>query len=526
MPIPLSGPYSSTVSSCAIWLYARRSHVSLGVDQGNGEKVYIRSPPNNNPVKDLTSDSVACNVNNVAVPKTLEVSGGDVITFEYSHNNRGDSVVAASHKGPVMVYVAPTSSNGKGAVWVKLHQEVYTNGQWASDKLIENGGHVSITVPNLAAGEYLFRPEIVTLHEADTAYNANPARGVQLYMECVQFKVVSSGSVSLPAGIDFKTSYTYADKGLVFNLYGSAATSYVAPGGAVSSIAGSNPGIGPVPAAGGNSTANSPTAGDQKTGDDPTSSYAPADGQKTGDDPAVNPTPAGDQGKTNKDPASSPDPKAPVNPAPADGQKKTDDDPASSYAPADDPAANPTPAGDQGKANEDPASPPDPQASVNPAPAGDQKKSGDDPAANPTPAGDQGKANEDPASSPNPQAPVNPAPAGDQKKTDDAPASSYAPADDPKKANDDPAANPTPAGEKTKTGGKMKTGDDPASSGDKKKTDNDPASRPDRNPTTQQTSSGTVAMYAQCGGRSHTGPTQCASGSACKAINEWYSQCV
>ncbi|KAJ1304057.1 hypothetical protein OPQ81_008465 [Rhizoctonia solani] len=221
-----------------------------GVDQGNGQNSYIRSPPNNNPVKDLSSDAVACNVNNRAVPKTLEVSAGDVITFEFAHDNRGDDIMDPSHKGPVMVYVAPTSSNGQGAVWVKIHQEVYTNGQWASDKLIQNRGHVSITVPNLKAGEYLFRPEIVTLHEADTAYNVNPARGVQLYMECIQFKVVSSGSVSLPAGIDFKKSYTYSDKGLVFNLYGADANTYVAPGGAVSSIAASNPGIGPVPAAG------------------------------------------------------------------------------------------------------------------------------------------------------------------------------------------------------------------------------------------------------------------------------------
>ncbi|KAG8757886.1 hypothetical protein FRC11_004199, partial [Ceratobasidium sp. 423] len=221
-----------------------------GVDQGNGKNTYIRSPPNNNPVKDLTSGAVACNVNNVAVPKTLEVSGGDVITFEFAHDNRGDDIMDPSHKGPVMVYVAPTSSNGQGAVWVKIHQEVYTNSQWASDKLIANKGHVSITVPNLKAGEYLFRPEIVTLHEADTAYNVNPARGVQLYMECIQFKVVSSGSVSLPAGVDFKKSYTYSDKGLVYNLYNEDPKTYVAPGGAVSSIAASNPGIGPVPAAG------------------------------------------------------------------------------------------------------------------------------------------------------------------------------------------------------------------------------------------------------------------------------------
>ncbi|CAE7114920.1 unnamed protein product [Rhizoctonia solani] len=221
-----------------------------GVDQGNGENVYIRSPPNNSPVKDLTSTDVACNVKNAAVPKTLEVSAGDVITFEWSHDNRNDDVIDGSHKGPALVYVAPTSSNGAGAVWNKIFQDVYTT-EWAVDTLKKNSGHVSVTVPNLEAGEYLFRPELVTLHEADTAYNVNPARGVQLYMECIQFKIVSEGGAKIPAGIDFKTSYTYSDKGLVFNLYNEDPKTYVAPGGELSSIAvAGQAGIGPVPTGG------------------------------------------------------------------------------------------------------------------------------------------------------------------------------------------------------------------------------------------------------------------------------------
>ncbi|KAF8597297.1 hypothetical protein BDV93DRAFT_527530 [Ceratobasidium sp. AG-I] len=221
-----------------------------GVDQGLGVGSYIRGPPDNSPVKDLTSSAVACNVNNAAVPKTLEVSAGDQITFEWSHDNRNDDIIDPSHKGPVQVYVAPTSSNGAGAVWVKLFSQAFTD-DWATNKLIANKGHITVTVPNLKAGEYLFRPEIVALHEADTAYNVNPARGVQLYMECVQFKVVSAGTVALPAGIDFAKSYTYADPGLVFDVYSKAGSSYVAPGGAVSSIAVAGQlGIGPVPAAG------------------------------------------------------------------------------------------------------------------------------------------------------------------------------------------------------------------------------------------------------------------------------------
>ncbi|KAF8597289.1 hypothetical protein BDV93DRAFT_405370, partial [Ceratobasidium sp. AG-I] len=239
------------VSATAAYAHSEVRAVFInGNDQGLGAGTYIRAPPSNSPVKDLTSSTVACNVANTAVPKTLEVSAGDVITFEWSHDNRNDDIIDPSHKGPVQVYVAPTSSNGAGAVWVKLFSEGFTS-DWATNKLIANKGHVSITVPDLTAGEYLFRPEIVALHEADAAFNVNSARGVQLYMECIQFKVVSSGSVALTGGIDFAKSYTYADPGLVFDVYSKPGSSYVAPGGAVSSLAVSGQlGIGPVPAAG------------------------------------------------------------------------------------------------------------------------------------------------------------------------------------------------------------------------------------------------------------------------------------
>ncbi|CAE6444696.1 unnamed protein product, partial [Rhizoctonia solani] len=202
-----------------------------GVDQGNGQNQYIRSPPSNYPVKDLNSNAVACNVNNRAVPKTLKVKAGDTVTFEWFHDFRDDEIIAASHKGPAVVYIAPTSSNGAGNVWVKLFQEGY-NGNWAVDKIIATHGQHSVKIPNIAAGQYLLRPELITLHEADTAYSSNPARGVQLYMSCIQIEVETSGS-ALPSGVAFPGTYKYSDPGLVFNLYESSPSSYVIPGPAV-----------------------------------------------------------------------------------------------------------------------------------------------------------------------------------------------------------------------------------------------------------------------------------------------------
>ena len=89
--------------------------------------------------------------------------------------------------------------------------------------MIANKGKHSITIPDLAAGEYLLRPEIIALHEGDRA------SGAQFYMECVQIKVTSAGAKTLPAGVAIPGTYTATDPGILFNLYG-AFTSYTIPG--------------------------------------------------------------------------------------------------------------------------------------------------------------------------------------------------------------------------------------------------------------------------------------------------------
>ncbi|KAG8700118.1 hypothetical protein FRC08_004919 [Ceratobasidium sp. 394] len=221
-----------------------------GVDLGLGVGKYIRGPPSNSPVKDVASKDIICNVNNSPVPQTIEVRAGDVVTIEWSHDNRNDDIVDPTHKGPVLVYIAPTASNGQGAVWNKIFDQAFAD-DWATNKLIAAKGHISVTIPNLAAGEYLIRPEIIALHEADTDFTVNPARGAQFYMECMQIKVVSSGPITLPAGIDFQKDYKPNGQGILFDVYGKPGSSYVSPGGKIASFAvTSQPGIGPVPAPG------------------------------------------------------------------------------------------------------------------------------------------------------------------------------------------------------------------------------------------------------------------------------------
>ncbi|GJE95537.1 glycoside hydrolase family 61 protein [Phanerochaete sordida] len=204
-----------------------------GVDQGDGRSVYIRSPPNNNPVLNLTDPAMACNVDNREVPQWVSVAGGDALTFEWYHNTRDDDIIASSHHGPIAVYAAPAASNGSGPVWVKLFEDTYTS-SWAVDRLITAHGQHTVLVPDLPAGDYLFRAEINALHQADALYDVDPLRGAQFYISCAQITVTTPGADALPAGIALPGAYTDATPGIQWNLYdGSDPTTYVAPGPAV-----------------------------------------------------------------------------------------------------------------------------------------------------------------------------------------------------------------------------------------------------------------------------------------------------
>ncbi|TFK39956.1 glycoside hydrolase family 61 protein [Crucibulum laeve] len=222
--IVLASAVATTLAHTTIW-----SVWVNGVDQGDGRNQYIRSPPNNNPVKDLTSSAMACNVNNRVVPKSVSVKSGDELTFEWYHDTRDDDIIASSHHGPVAVYIAPASSNGEGAVWTKIFEDAW-NTTWGVDRLITSHGQHSIIVPDVPAGDYLFRAEIVALHEADVAYSQNNLRGAQNYMSCVQISVTTDGTQVPPGGTSFPGTYTDSTPGIVFNIYKLSGSAYQAPG--------------------------------------------------------------------------------------------------------------------------------------------------------------------------------------------------------------------------------------------------------------------------------------------------------
>ncbi|KAL4914582.1 glycosyl hydrolase family 61-domain-containing protein [Aspergillus aurantiobrunneus] len=227
---------------------------------GNGEDGYIRTPPSNSPVTDVTSTDMTCNVGgDTPAASTLEVAAGDKITFEWHHNSRdaSDDIIDLSHLGPVLVYMAPTESGSAGNGWVKLAEDGYADGTWAVETLVENKGKHSVTVPDVPAGDYLFRPEIIALHEG------NREGGAQLYMECVQVTVTSDGASTLPEGVSIPGAYKADDPGVLFDIYGSF-DSYPIPGpavwdGASSGGSGSGSGSGSSPSSSAAPTAPAPT---------------------------------------------------------------------------------------------------------------------------------------------------------------------------------------------------------------------------------------------------------------------------
>jgi cellulase len=261
----LTAKMPSTIATILAMASAVSAHTLLhdvwvnGVDQGDGRSEYIRSAPNNNPVKDLASTDIVCNVNGAtAVPSFVSAAAGDKLGFEWYHNTRGDDIIDGSHNGPIITWIAPyTEGDATGAIWTKIAEDGY-DGQWAVERLKANNGIAEFDLPaGLAAGQYLVRQEIIAHHESETTFDVNPARGAQFYPACVQLEVTSGGSDVPDQDFDFQVDYTYADPGIKFNIY-NAFTSYSIPGPEV--WTGSGSGSSPAPPASTSAPAVTPTA--------------------------------------------------------------------------------------------------------------------------------------------------------------------------------------------------------------------------------------------------------------------------
>ncbi|KAF9007093.1 glycoside hydrolase [Cyathus striatus] len=212
-----------------------------GVDQGhiNG----IRVPDYDGPITDVTSNDVICNggINPYHQPVSqtiIPVPAGATVTAEWHHTLAGadpsDSAdpIDASHKGPVMAYLArvdnATQTDVTGLKWFKIWQDGFTpsDQSWGVDRLIANKGKVTFQIPScIPAGQYLLRHEIIALHAAGSY------PGAQLYMECAQLQITGGGSTS-PATVSFPGAYSGTDPGIKINIY-QTLSNYTVPGPSV-----------------------------------------------------------------------------------------------------------------------------------------------------------------------------------------------------------------------------------------------------------------------------------------------------
>ncbi|GAA5895033.1 hypothetical protein JCM6882_008269 [Rhodosporidiobolus microsporus] len=210
----------------SVWVNGEDT-ADAGVGVGSS---YMRTPSSNSPVKDLTSPTFACNDRGTSkVTGYLTVAAGDVIEPEWWHSGgRGDDPIATSHVGPITTWISPLDANTEGDVWVQISSEAwYEDKKSAVDKMIANKGRNTVTVPStLAPGDYLFRFDLLALHEGDRV------GGAQFYPNCAQITVTGSGKQELPAGVAIPGFITQDTPGVFFNMYTNPddVLKYVAPG--------------------------------------------------------------------------------------------------------------------------------------------------------------------------------------------------------------------------------------------------------------------------------------------------------
>jgi len=146
------------------------------------------------------------------------------LTFEFREWVDGSRPGAMNpqHEGPCAVYMkkvdsAAASNNAAGDGWFKIWDEAYDQaaGKWCTNKMIDNNGHLAVTVPSdIEGGYYLVRPELLALQAAQD----NPP-DPQFYAGCAQIYLDSTASAR-PATVSIPQNYVdISMPGMTFNIY-------------------------------------------------------------------------------------------------------------------------------------------------------------------------------------------------------------------------------------------------------------------------------------------------------------------
>ncbi|KAK4183642.1 family 61 putative glycoside hydrolase [Podospora australis] len=230
-----------------------------GVDQGQLKGV--RAPYSNFPIENVNHPDLACNTNLQLKDNTvIRVPAGARVGAWWGHEiggaagpNDPDHPIAASHKGPISVYLAKVdnaaTAGTSGHKWFKIDHKGLSGNTWAVDTLIANGGWHYFDMPScVAPGHYLMRVELLALHSA-----SSPG-GAQFYMECAQIEVTGSGTNTGSNFVSFPGAYPANHPGIVLSIYDNAGNTnlggrpYQIPGPEPITCSGGNNGGGSNPA--------------------------------------------------------------------------------------------------------------------------------------------------------------------------------------------------------------------------------------------------------------------------------------
>jgi len=223
---------ASVLSSLLLAAVSQAHTIFQKVSVDGTDKGYLtalRAPSVNNPIMSATDANIACNtgLHTPISSEVISIPAGSKVGAYWQHvlggaqfTNDPDNPIAKSHKGPIQAYLAKVdnaaTTGTTGLQWFKIASDGLdnTSGTWGVDNMLANNGWSYFTMPTcIAAGSYLLRVEIIALHSAYTAGQA------QFYMSCAQINVTGGGSFTPASTVSFPGAYTTNDPGILLNIY-------------------------------------------------------------------------------------------------------------------------------------------------------------------------------------------------------------------------------------------------------------------------------------------------------------------
>ncbi|KAF3316885.1 hypothetical protein TWF173_000889 [Orbilia oligospora] len=199
-----------------------------GVEQA--QLAGFRAPKSNDPIMDVNSNDIICQVPGTTSSSVITVPAGAKVGTYWGHVIGGeqysgdvDHPIAASHKGPIAIYLAKVdnaaTTPSTGLKWFKVAHEGFNTAtkKWAVDTMIDAKGWWYFNLPTcLAPGNYLLRAELIALH---SAYDN---LGAQFYISCAQINVSGSGTYNGGSTVSFPGAYAQDDAGVKVSIYGNS----------------------------------------------------------------------------------------------------------------------------------------------------------------------------------------------------------------------------------------------------------------------------------------------------------------